>query len=190
MPDAPTPSPAHWVIGFNWLIDRQSTQRLLTAVGIAIEKGARGITICISSTGGSPDQASYAYEILTALPADISLITHNVATVQSAAMTIFLAGRTRRAVKNSTFMVHRTFHNTGGPVGAEHVEYGADSIKADDVSAMAIVAERTGKDPSDVRKWFRGQKLRSTTFAMEKNIITEVRSVEFPPSSAFFQIVL
>jgi ATP-dependent protease ClpP protease subunit len=52
-------------MGFNLLIDRISTMRLMTAVGNAIERGAQSITLCISSNGGAPDQAFYIYELLS-----------------------------------------------------------------------------------------------------------------------------
>jgi ATP-dependent Clp protease protease subunit len=178
----------HWVIGFNWIIDRVSTQRLLTAIGAAFERGARSITLCISSVGGAPEQALCAYEILRALPSEVELTTHNVATVQSAAMILFLAGSKRLAVPNATFLMHKTSHNTGA-AGAEHLSYGADSVRADDMSAMAIVADRTGRDLNSVRKWFSGQKLRDTNFAKAEGIITEVTPVRIPERSQFFQVV-
>jgi ATP-dependent Clp protease, protease subunit len=187
--NAPPRTPIHWVIGFNWIIDRVSTQRLLTAVGAALERGARHVTLCISSVGGAPEQALYAYEILRALPSEVELTTHNVATVQSAAMILFLAGSKRLAVPNATFLMHKTTHNPGTAVGAEHLSYGADSVRADDTSAMAIVADRTGRDLNTVRKWFRGQKIRDTTFAKGEGIITEVIPVNFPEQAQFFQVV-
>jgi ATP-dependent protease ClpP protease subunit len=60
----------------NLVIDRLAIIRLMSAVGAAKDQGAQTITICISSVGGSPEQAFYAYEILRALP--IPLTTHNV----------------------------------------------------------------------------------------------------------------
>ena len=76
--------PIHYVLGFNLIIDRIATMRLMSAVGGAIQQGAKAITLCISSIGGSPEQAFYTYEILKALP--IPVTTHNVGAVHSAAM--------------------------------------------------------------------------------------------------------
>ena len=56
--------PLHYFIGFNLYIDRLSTLRLMSAIGVAIEKGAQSITLCMSSNGGAPDQAFYVYELL------------------------------------------------------------------------------------------------------------------------------
>jgi ATP-dependent Clp protease, protease subunit len=180
----------HWVIGFNWLIDRKATQALLTAVHQAVDLKARKITLCLSSPGGAPDQAFYAYEILVALQSQVELITHNVSTVQSAAMMLFLAGSKRYAVPNSTFLVHKTTHDTGGSVTVDHVTKGIESIKADDQAAMAILAARTGTDLRTVRTWFAGQKLRDTNFAQRASIISEVAAVQLSASSRFHQIIL
>jgi hypothetical protein len=54
---------------------------------------------------------------------------------------------------------------------------------------MAIIADRTGKDLNTVRKWFRGQKIRDTTFAKAEGIIAEVTPVRFPEQSQFLQVV-
>jgi ATP-dependent protease ClpP protease subunit len=177
------------VIGFNWIIDRVPIQRLLTVIGSSLDRGSRKFTLCITCPGGSTEQAFYAYEILRSLPEEVEITTHNVGSIQSAGVTLFLAGKTRLAVPNATFMVHETTHNTGGMVGVDHVEYGAAAIKADDASAMAIVAERTGKDLKTVRRWFGGQKLRDTEFARAQGFISDVVPVFFPAVSQFVQIM-
>jgi ATP-dependent protease ClpP protease subunit len=72
MPSQPQ-GPLHYFIGFNLMIDRISTMRLMAAIGGAIERGAQSITICLSSHGGAPDQSFYIYELLKASP--ITIIT-------------------------------------------------------------------------------------------------------------------
>jgi ATP-dependent protease ClpP protease subunit len=180
------PNPPHWTIGFNWLIDRPMTQKLVTAVAVAIEKGAKEVTLCLSSSGGAPDQALYAYEVLRALP--VELTTHNVGEVYSAAMTLFLAGSKRLAVPNTRFLMHRTVSTVVPPHGSDDLAFAAESIAADDVAMMNIVAERTGKEPKAVRKWFEGQRLRDTDFALRENIIQKVQPVQIPKGGQFFQI--
>src|SRR5579872_6044413 len=88
--------PLHYILGFNLVIDRIATMRLMNAITEATNRGAQSITLLISSPGGAPDQAFYAYEILKSYPVPIT--THNVGSVHSAAMAIFLAGSTRLAV--------------------------------------------------------------------------------------------
>src|SRR5688500_10336083 len=122
----------HWVIGFNWAIDRKAAQVLLTAVHQAVDGGAKKVTLCLSSPGGLAEQGFYVYEILVALQSHVELITHNIGTVQSAAMPVFLAANRRLAVPHANFLLHATTHNTGGAVSSSHLAYGKASIKADD----------------------------------------------------------
>jgi ATP-dependent protease ClpP protease subunit len=175
-------------MGFNLLIDRISTMRLMTAVGNAIERGAQSITLCISSNGGAPDQAFYIYELLRASP--IPITTHNVGIVQSAALTIFLAGARRFSVPHSTFLMHRAVHNPapGSSYGQDLLDHSLESLHADDERAIALVAERTGQDLRTVRRWFSGQQLRSAEFAQQHGIIHGVQPVRFPTQSYFFQV--
>jgi ATP-dependent Clp protease, protease subunit len=182
--------PQHFVLGFNLIIDRIATMRLMAAVGGAIQQNAKGITLCISSIGGSPEQAFYAYEILKASP--IPIATYNVGAVHSAAMYIFLAGSKRFAVPHANFLMHKTVHSpaAGSSYGLEHLDYSGESIEADDARAIAIVAERTRNSTETVRPWFSGQQLRSTEFALERGFIEKVMPVQFPAQSQFFQITV
>lgn len=184
------PQGPYFVLGFNLIIDRIATMRLMGAVGGAMQQGARGITICISSIGGSPEQAFYAYETLKALPLPIT--THNVGSVHSAAMYIFLAGTRRFAVEHANFLMHKTVHSpaAGSAYGSEHLSYSGDSIQADDERSIAIVAERAGQPIDIVRPWFVGQQLRPTQFALEHGFIEQVMPVQFPPQSQFFQVTV
>jgi ATP-dependent Clp protease protease subunit len=182
--------PIHYILGFNLIIDRIATMRLMSAVGGAIQQGAQSITICISSVGGSPEQAFYAYELLKASP--IPITTHNVGGVHSAAMYIFLAGSHRFAVPHANFLMHKTVHSpsAGTSYGAEHLGYSGKSIAADDDRSITIIAERTGQPAKTVRSWFRGQQLRTADFALQFGFIEQIRPVEFPPQSQFFQVAV
>jgi ATP-dependent protease ClpP protease subunit len=182
--------PLHYIIGFNLVIDRIATMRLMNAIAEATSRGAQSITLLISSPGGAPDQAFYAYEILRNYP--VPIITHNVGSVHSAAMAIFLAGGTRRAVPNATFLMHRTIHapQAGMAYGADHLDYHGDSISADDERMIAIIAERTEFTVETVRPWISGQQLRSTEFALENDFIGEIAPVTFPAQSQFFQVAV
>src|ERR1700688_1331485 len=180
--------PLHYILGFNLLIDRISIMRLMTAVGIAGERGAKNITLCISSHGGMPDQAFYAYEMLKDCP--IAITMHNGGSVHSAAMTIFLSRSNRFAVPHANFLMHKTVHTPqpGSSYGEDQIAYSGDSILADDNRSMSIIAERTGQPIETVSSWFSGQQLRSTEFALEHGFIEKVMPVQFPAQSQFFQV--
>src|SRR5262249_35044299 len=104
----PKQGPIHFLLGFNLIIDRISIMRLMGTVGVALDRGAQSITICMSSQGGAQDQAFYAYELLKSSPVPIT--TYNLGVVQSAALTLFLAGSKRYAVPHATFLMHKTVY--------------------------------------------------------------------------------
>src|SRR5215216_1569525 len=178
------------VIGFNLLLGRIATMRLLHTVSFALERGSQSITICLSSMGGDPEQAFYAYEILRALR--IPIVTYNVGTVQSAAMAVFLAGSVRLAAPHSHFLMNRTMHSPPARLSyaKEHLDHSVDSIVADDERMLAIVSERTNQPMKAVRRWHVGQKLRSTEFARTNGIIHEVKPVRLSPRGHFLQVTL
>lgn len=182
--------PLHYIVGFNLIIDRIATMRLMAALGVAAERGAKSITLCISSPGGAPDQAFYAYEILKNYPVPIT--THNVGSVHSAAMTLFLAGSKRFAVPNASFLMHKTVHTpqAGISYGIDHLDYSGSSIEADDERSIAIIAERTKQPTETVGPWLSGQILRSTEFALEHGFIEKIMPVQFPTQSQFFQVAV
>lgn len=180
----------HVILGFNWLVDRAAATALLVSVEKAIDMGVPTLTIAMSSPGGSPEQAFYVYETLMALSNQIEITTHNLGSVYSAAVPIFMAGSKRFAAPNATFMMHGTTHNTGGSVTIDFVSYGLESIVADDNRAMAIVAQRIGSDLEKVRVWFDGQKLRDTQFALDHGLISEIRSLAMPPRTKYHQVII
>lgn len=182
--------PLHYILGFNLIIDRIATMRLMSAVAAATQQGAKSITLCISSIGGTPEQAFYAYELLKAYP--IPITTHNVGAVHSAAMPLFLSGSKRFAVPNATFVMHKTVHTPppGSSYGQDHLDYSAELINADDDRSIEIVVERTKQPIEDVRPWFSGQELRTNEFALKHGFIEKVMPVQFPAQSQFFQVAV
>jgi ATP-dependent protease ClpP protease subunit len=85
--------PKDYYIGFNYVFDRQSAANLVALLQQAVTLQASSVTICISSNGGAPDQALYVYDIMKALPLTVN--THAISSVQSAALIVFMAGQRR-----------------------------------------------------------------------------------------------
>ncbi len=185
-----TSAPRHWVIGFNFLIDRLSIARLMSVVGAALDASCSGITLCISSAGGAPDQAFYVFEILSRLP--VPLTTHNIGITQSAAVVLFMAGQRRYCSPGSTFLMHATTHApaTGSNYSADQITLTAESITADDERSVSIIAARSGQSVADIRKWFRGQKLRTAQFAQQHGLIDDIKPLDIPQNGRFFQVTL
>jgi ATP-dependent Clp protease protease subunit len=105
----PPPIPKDYYLGFNYALDRQFITNLVALVQQAVALKGKSVTICMTSNGGAPDQALYAYEIFAAL--NIPIYTRAIGSVQSAAMILFMSGIWRTASPGANFLFHDTVWN-------------------------------------------------------------------------------
>ena len=184
----PPPPRKHYYLGFNLVIDRQAVLNLVQLAHNAVGLNALSITVCITSPGGDPSQALFAYEILRALP--VPLHTHAIGSVQSAACIILLAGEQRRASPGANFLFHETIWTppAATPIDIDTVLGQAEGIKHHDRWNYRLFAERLGKPEREVSKWFRGQRMRDTDFVLKHGVIHEVRTLAVNPADEFVQV--
>lgn len=185
-PPAAPPSKDYY-LGFNYAIDRQSINNLLALIQQAVTLKAKSVTICISSNGGAPDQALYAYEIISAL--QINIHTHAIGCVQSAAMILFMSGDVRTAAPGTNFLFHDTvFNGSATPLRYDDLIGRAQSIEHNDKWSHQLIAEELQLAPEKVAEWFCGQNIRDTKFALDNGIIKEVRNLIVPSDAEFVQV--
>ncbi|HEU5436794.1 MAG TPA: ATP-dependent Clp protease proteolytic subunit, partial [Telluria sp.] len=84
----------------------------------AVQSGASSIELHLSSEGGNMTAGFALYFFLKSLP--IPLITHNVGSIESIAVVIFLAGQKRYACPGTRFLVHPLNWGFGNLVAADH----------------------------------------------------------------------
>jgi ATP-dependent protease ClpP protease subunit len=188
-PQAPAAAvPKDYFLGFNYALDRQSVANLVALVQQTVTLKGKSVTICMTSNGGAPDQGLYAYEALSALP--IPVHTHAIGSVQSAAMILFMCGQRRTSSPGANFLFHDTVFNpsAGAPLHYEDLVGHASSIKQNDEWSHQLIAEKLQRPVKEVAKWFLGQDPRDTKFALNKGIISEVRSLLIPPDAEFAQV--
>jgi ATP-dependent Clp protease, protease subunit len=183
----PPPIQKDYYLGFNFALDRQSTANLVALAQQAIALQAKSITVCICSPGGAPDQALYAYQILRALPIPIN--THAIGTVQSAAITLFMAGHRRTAAPGTNFLLHETVWNgSGTPLRFDDLVGQAQAVDHNDKWSQTLLSNRLKRPAEEVAEWFRGQQIRDTKFAMDVGIIESERDLIIPPEAEFAQV--
>src|SRR5882724_9983921 len=86
-------------------ITQAAVQTIMAACADAIRQfNPRRLYLSFSSTGGEIAAGIGLYNFLKALP--VRVVTHNVGSVVSIAVVIFLAGEERYAVPTSTFLFH------------------------------------------------------------------------------------
>jgi ATP-dependent protease ClpP protease subunit len=185
--DQSAAAPKDYYLGFNHELDRQSVSNLVALVQQALALRARRVTICITSSGGAWDQGLYAYEILTALP--ISIHTHAVGQVQSAAMPLFLSGSRRTASPGANFLFHDAlFHGDGMLLNFDKLTGEAQAIEHTNRLSHRLIAGILDRPVEDVAKWFIGQNIRDTGFALDNGIIEKVEPLVVPPDAQFVQV--
>jgi ATP-dependent Clp protease protease subunit len=84
----------------------------------AVQNGATEIELHMSSEGGNMTAGFALYFFLKSLP--VPLTTHNIGSVESIAVVIFLAGQQRYACPGTRFLIHPLHWGFGSLVAADH----------------------------------------------------------------------
>lgn len=178
--------PGGCFIGFNASIERKGVEQLLYLAGQAVAQKFSQITVCLSSTGGDPESAIYAYNLLTALP--IKLVMHNTGAVQSAAVTVFLAAskENRFASRDTTFFFHQTsWPYDGRRLTEARLAERVISVKRDDDRTAQIIANQTGSTIESVYEWQKLETTMNSDAAKAAGLISAVRDLVIPQNALF-----
>jgi ATP-dependent Clp protease protease subunit len=84
----------------------------------ALQSGATEIELHMSTEGGNMTAGFALYFFLKSLP--LPLTTHNIGSVESVGVVIFLAGQKRYACPGTRFLVHPLHWGFGNLVAADH----------------------------------------------------------------------
>src|SRR5438067_2302454 len=103
-PQPPTTPIKPVTLSFVGQITNPASKNLRTACCNAVTNGTKEIQILFSSLGGDVSEAFSLHNFLRALP--VKLTMHCVGSVDSAAMSVFLAGEQRLCCPDSTFLFH------------------------------------------------------------------------------------
>ena len=151
----------------------------------ALQSGATELEIHMSSEGGNMTAGFALYFFLKSLP--LPLTTHNVGSVESVGVVIFLAGQKRYACPGTRFLVHPLHWGFGNMVAADHsrVSEWRDCLDFDAERYAAIFREATGHTGkgSDIRSHLFGNaRLFDANQAVEAGIIHEAKQARLPES--------
>ena len=84
----------------------------------ALQNGASEIELHMSTEGGNMTAGFALYFFLKSLP--LPLVTHNIGSVESVGVVIFLAGQRRYACPGTRFLIHPLHWGFGNLVAADH----------------------------------------------------------------------
>lgn len=184
----PTP-PETIVISFSAEINPNTTESLLGLVAQQVNNGVKNIRLLLSTGGGSVMHGMNLYHVLRGLP--IQITTHNVGNVDSIGNAVFLAGNPRYACPNATFMFHGVGFDSAPGIRLEEklLKERLDSIAADHARIGAVIAERTGMAPDNVRQLFLESQTKPAEYARANGIVHDICEVQIPPGVPVFQLV-
>lgn len=165
-------------------VDAASVRALLQVVHDAIYKGGvKSIYLLISTAGGSVDDGILLFNTLRALP--IELTTHNIGNVDSIGNVIFLAGKTRLANPNATFMWHGVGMNVINPTRYDlkaAIEM-VGGLEAATKRMSTTIAACTPLTEEQIHQLFLEASTKDATYAMAMGIIHEIADADIPPGA-------
>lgn len=181
--------PGGCFIGFNAMINSKGIEQLLVVVAQAIQQMFTHVTICMSSTGGDPNSAMNGYNVLSSLP--ITLVTHNTGAVQSAAVTVFLAGKERYSCPGATMFFHQTAaaHDGVRRLTEVYLLGRLQQAKREDQRTAQIIAEKSGSPADRIHEWQNAELTMDNEAALQAGLIHEIRPLVIPKNAWFCQVV-
>jgi ATP-dependent protease ClpP protease subunit len=173
-------------LGFTGSIDTAGVTRVAAALNNAVNNGVDEAHLCFSSLGGYVADGVYLYNHIRGLP--LKVVAHNVGSVSSIAVTVFLAADERYCSSHAMFMVHPTVIPSQEGMGAERLQSALDAALADDRRTENILRERA-RIPDCLLTERRTRDVHITPAqAAEYGIVHEVREFLLPPGNQIIQV--
>jgi ATP-dependent protease ClpP protease subunit len=153
----------------------------------ALQNGASQIELHLSTEGGNMTAGFALYFFLKSLP--LPLTTHNVGSVESVGVVIFLAGSKRYACPGTRFLVHPLHWGFGSLVAADHsrVSEWRDCLDFDAERYACIFEEATehaGFDEDIRSNLFGNARIFDADQAKAAGIIHEAVQARLPEAGA------
>lgn len=180
----PATQPSVKYLSFSADIDRQTVQMLIQVMSKYQNDGVQEVYFMLSTTGGETQAGIHLYNFLRGLP--IRLTFHNVGYVNSVGNVIFLAGDSRYANANATFMFHGVGFtlSQGQRFQEQQLRERLDSVLRDQGRLGQIIHERTELDEQAVAELFTKAETKDATWAAEHGLINETRDLQIPLGSS------
>jgi ATP-dependent protease ClpP protease subunit len=167
-PPAPPPPPRPVVIYFCAPIIHPATTRFRSALCKAVDLQVPSITVFMSSTGGMVDEGMSLYGFIRSLPVDITI--HNIGSIDSIALAVYLAAARRLANPDATFLMHDFYFPQPVPVTNRH--------QASDISVGLTGARNRFMEVLKLRTKMTSEQFQSLKFLEEASIKTAMTAKE------------
>jgi ATP-dependent protease ClpP protease subunit len=162
-------------------IDDQKVRTLMGVCSDILNKHRPDTLYFLFASGGGGVNAGIVFHnFLRSLPAKV--IMHNTGVIDSISTIIFLAGAERYACPHSSFLFHGiqwTFEERTSAPASKLAEV-SSQLKQDESKMANIYTERTKLTDAEVRSLFLQGESKDPSFAMEKGIIHDIKSIAVP----------
>lgn len=153
----------------------------------ALQSGASEIELHMSTEGGNMTAGFALYFFLKSLP--LPLTTHNIGSIESVGVVIFLAGQKRYACPGARFLVHPLHWGFGDLVAADHsrVTEWRECLDFDAERYASIFEEATrgGAVPDQIRSHLFGNaRIFDAEQALAAGIIHQAVQARLPAAGA------
>jgi ATP-dependent protease ClpP protease subunit len=185
----PEPTPSVKYVSFSAEINPNTTESLIAIMADCANKGVQEVYLMLSTPGGSVMNGLNLYNVLKGMP--FNLTTHNVGNVDSVGNAVFLAGSTRYACPQSTFMFHGAGFDTkpGQRLEEKFLRERLNSLRADHKRIGSIIAEHTNLSERAIAGLFREAQTKDAAYAVGCGIVHEIRDVQIPADSPVISLV-
>lgn len=164
---------------FNDAINDQTVNRFMDLTNKAIAQyQPKTLYFLFSSGGGFVNSGVALYNYLRSLPQET--VMHNVASIDSVANAVFLAGQKRYASPASAFLLHGISWTFGTQTTLSYAQMQETLSKFDAAEQLTakIIEGRTKLTSDEVRALFRQGESKNPQFALDKGMIHEIRDVK------------
>lgn len=176
-------------VSFSAEINVKTTESLIAVMSNLANLGVRQVYLIINTPGGFTANGLNLYNVLRGMP--FELITHNAGNVDSIGNVIFLAGTTRYATSNATFM----FHGVGFDIISKQrleekrLRELMGAVNSDQRRIGTIIAQHTNISARKIAELFREAKTKDATWAINKGIIHDIRDIQIPAGCPVISLV-
>ena len=165
-------------ISFSAEIIPNTTEALIATIANLVNLKVKKVHLLFSTPGGQVMNGMNLYSVLRGMPIKLSI--HNVGNVDSIGNAIFLAGDTRYATPNSTFMFHGVGFNSprGERLEEKFLRERLDGILSDQKRIGDIISKHTKLTKGEIENLFREAQTKDAVYAMSKGIVQEIRDIK------------
>ncbi len=172
------------VINFSVGVSDESVTLLMQTVSNLMFLGYKDFLLMINSDGGNTEAGITAYNYLSSLP--VTIRTHNISSVKSAATDIYCAGSYRTASPNSIFLLHNGTVTYGSDSTIGEINGLNQWYKLLLTSRLKIFSICAGISEKESKNIYDNESVFNASEAKNIGFVNEVRNVKIESNAVFF----